>query len=157
MSNLNDFLIGKRVGNYKTVKYTTATSTSSVIPIDDTIPQNTEGLEIFSESFIPKNGNSDILIILSISAQGGHVACIFKDADADAIYSSVSDGFTGASQWLNNSFTYKEASLNKTSRDYKVRIGPTSAGTTYINRNSDSASRFGATTETTMTIIELLP
>ena len=65
-------------------------STTALIPLDDTIPQNTEGAEVFTQAITPTRSDSKILMtcVLNISnsdASNLHTAAIFRDSVADSI------------------------------------------------------------------------
>lgn len=71
-------------------KYTDAiTVSSNSIPVDDSIPQNTEGTLVMTVEMTPKK-STNVLIIeygywTSTTPMAGIVAAIFKDSDAGAV------------------------------------------------------------------------
>lgn len=139
--------------------YTTYSSHSSKIPFDDTIPQNTEGDQIFSEAFTPKSATSKLILELSIpifevsSASAVLVAAFFKDSVTDAV-------FTGVQTPRQNGYycsAHFRAVLDSGSTDeatYKVRIGRSVTGTLYLNGNS-SGRRFGGSSKIEFSITEV--
>ncbi|WP_374280149.1 hypothetical protein [Desulfovibrio sp.] len=69
-------------------------STTAVIPFDDTIPQINEGAQLMSASITPKSTNSkiDVDITLHVTCYNGAtwlLAAAFKDSAPDAIVSGV--------------------------------------------------------------------
>lgn len=71
-------------------EYTTFSTTSAVIPIDDTIPQDTEGSQILSVSLTPKSVTSRFRIraevpCSTVTAAAAAVVAIFRNGSADAI------------------------------------------------------------------------
>src|SRR5688500_9566635 len=71
-------------------EYTANASLGTAMPADDTIPQVTEGVEIFSQSFTPKYSTSKIRIrfegSMCSSVADTHMGvALFKDGAANAI------------------------------------------------------------------------
>ncbi len=117
-------------------------SITTVIPVDDTIPQNTEGTEVLTLSHTPKASTHILRIDVSLQVSGNNnlkvTAALFEDAIANALmarttFIAVSAGSTLESQDL--SFSYFTTAASTSARTYKVRVGPTS-GTCYVNRDS---------------------
>jgi len=131
---------GGFTGNVIQVAYeelTTSGVTSSVlIPVDNTIPQNTEGAEILTCSITPKYANS-ILYIESNSYIGENannadciVQALFRDSIADAITVSFNNGVpSGTSPFgggLSFNPTYmlaKETANSTSATTFKLRAG----------------------------------
>ena len=70
--------------------YRTFFSTTALIPLDDTIPQNTEGAEVFTQAITPTSTSNfiKITVVLNVandSTNNLHVAAVFKDSGANAI------------------------------------------------------------------------
>ena len=162
---------GGFTGNVIQVAYaelTTSTVTSSVsIPVDNTIPQNTEGVEILTCSITPKYANS-ILYVESNSYIGESannvdniVQALFRDSTADAI--SVS--FNNASPPSSSSFggglsfnpTYmlaKESANSTSATTFKLRAGGGAFPTT-LRVNGTSSQYFNGKLITYIRIIEV--
>lgn len=120
--------------------YTTSTALATTIPLDDTIPQNTEGTEILSVSITPKSASSTIEVEFqctgaSASAQTMIVA-LFKDSGADAIAANAVAGSGSGAKPNLLRLIHREASGSKTARTYKINVG----------MNSGSITMNGATT-----------
>lgn len=101
---------------------------STTIPLDGTIPQNTEGTEIVSLSFTPKLSTSTLCIryqSASVSAQVAVVA-LFVDSTANAL---------AASRGSPSNLEHFVAASSTSARTYKIRIGPATAGSVVINGN----------------------
>lgn len=138
---------------------TTTDSTTTAIPQDDTIPQNTEGKQAFSQSYTPADASNKIrvhgvLYLAGSTTQKQAVVGVFKDSGANAL--SV-----GAMEMADNGiiyavpFEYQENAGSTSARDYKVRYGANS-GTCYLN--STAAGRlFGGVLASTMIIEEYRP
>ncbi len=84
-------------GVVQVVYYQTANdaSTTDLIPLDDTPPRNTEGIEVMSVSITPKK-SSNILIVDALVLAGNDqaystIAALFKDSDVEALAVAVQD------------------------------------------------------------------
>ena len=83
------------------VEGTTMTSTTAVIPCDDTIPQITEGSQYLVGTITPKRANSKIDVEVTLcatcyNATSHLVAAVFKDSVPDAVAASlVTNGGVG--------------------------------------------------------------
>jgi len=122
---------------------TNGTTCTTQIPIDNTIPQNTEGDEVLTVTITPTDASNDIeLYFHSMGTAGGanhdSVAAIFVDSTANALHA---ESFRIDSGEADNVSIFCRVSAGSTSaRTYKLRIGVATAGTTtYINSNVGAA------------------
>lgn len=115
---------------------TTATSTTAVIPSDNTIPQNTEGTEYLTVSITPTASDSELKVEFTVFVQATSTiaasAALFRDSTADADYAILTGTSTNERGILTGSYVYTSGSTSSTT--FKLRIGPWAAGTVYINR-----------------------
>lgn len=140
--------------------YTTWSSTSTVMPFDDTIPQNTEGAELVTVSITPKS-SSNLLIIHGyikgyLAANLSGVGGLFQDSTADAIsgacYANVGDNAC----LVNAIIEHVMVAGTTSSTTFKLRAGPGSAGTMYFN-GSSAARRLGGVQHCRITVMEVTP
>jgi len=136
---------------------TTAASTGTTVMVnDDSIPQKTEGIEAITLAITPVSSTSRLVITGSIllytTAAGMKIWAIFKDDGADAIWAGAWQDSDGSMMSLPVHFT--EISANTTERTYKVRIGLTASYTGTLNGQSGSR-RFGAIPKTNLQITEI--
>lgn len=134
-------------------------STATVIPADDTIPQNTEGAELFTLNITPSNAASilyfDInLTIWSTLGNSLGTAALFQDSQASAISAS---GIWNHQQLgffpLTIAFRHRMIAGTTATTTFKVRVG-SNIGSTYVN--GSSVSRFlGGAMAATMIITEI--
>lgn len=117
----------------------TEVSTTTVIPYDDTIPQNTEGAEIITQAITPK-ASANILVIdvvipmCSMNAAGTISAGLFQDSTAAALSAaSISIDAVNASRQLVLRHIMSAGTTSSTT--FKVRIGP-DANVAYASRNA---------------------
>lgn len=129
-------------------QYSASATGTTVMPFDDTLPQNTEGDQYMSHSFTPKFASSKLIV--QVSAWSSHTAAnaqagvaLFKDSDANALACGEMYENTGTAV---NMVTYSyEMTAGTTSPiTFKVRIGSQNAGTTTFNGQSGSRRYGGA-------------
>jgi len=111
---------------------TTYTTATTVMPEDGTIPQNSEGDEKLTLAFTPKLATSTLRIRIqgSMIVLGSYRCCaaLFVDSTANALAAHV-----GTNAPI--SIEYYVSAASTSARTYKLRIGPSSAGTIAINGN----------------------
>lgn len=134
----------------------TSTTTTSIIPIDDTIPQITEGLEVMTQAITPKSATNRLLVectvTMSTSNANYNVAALFQDATANALAASVEYNGSSTGQV---SLTIRHDMLAGTtaSTTFRLRIGPGTAGTTTFN-GAAAVRNFGGITLSNIKITE---
>jgi len=133
----------------------TSTSTTSVIPIDNTIPQNTEGAELFTVSITPKSATSKLLIQMVVQAAPSSGAwmsiALFQDSGVNAI-AATTLYTTVATAGVCIPLTYYMHAGTTSSPTFKLRYGP--SGNTMVI-NGSSTQLFGGTLISSMTITEI--
>ncbi len=152
-TDISGFVV-QRVGSV-TAAASTGTTT---IPFDDTIPQNTEGDQYMTQAITPKH-TSNILVIdvvcnVSNSAAGnsGMVVALFQDTTASAI--AATTGFQSTSNAINTlTFRHIMSAGTTSATTFKVRAGGGSAGTTTFNGQS-SARLLGGVLVSSLMITE---
>ena len=132
-----------------------------ILPVDNTIPQNTEGSEIFTLAITPKSANSTIVVEATVNlggtsyAGGGNYAgAIFVDSTANAIAadSKFVGAGTGQYQTLRMNVSYTNSSL--TSKTFRVRIGGDAIMAFYLN-GANAAGKFGGTWVSSLKLTEI--
>ena len=137
---------------------TTAVSTgTTVIPFDDTIPQNTEGDQYMTQAITPRRTTNILVIeatlVLANSAAAYHmIAALFQDTTANAL-AAVSHYSGTASAAVNLKLTHTMTAGTTSSTTFKIRAGAGSAGTTTFNGTA-GGRLFGAITKSSMVIRE---
>lgn len=136
---------------------TTAVATgTTTIPLDDTIPQNTEGTEFMTLAVTPKSATNilviDVVLVGSNSAVTGIIAALFQDSTANAlaaasIYQATATGVVT----VNLRHTMTAGTTSATT--FKVRGGSQGAGTFTFN-GSAGARIFGGVTKSSIVITE---
>lgn len=125
----------------QTIHNSTATigSTATVIPFDDTIPQNTEGAEVLTATITPTSATNVLIIdvyisIVTLNGYGTVTGALFQDTAASALSASwlyVPAANTGYPMI----FSYKMTAGTTSATTFKLRVGP-STGTAYWLSNT---------------------
>jgi hypothetical protein len=134
----------------------TVTTTTSAIPLDNTIPQNTEGAELFTASITPTRTSSKLLIqvtlIIAPNPANWIIGALFQDSIANAL--ACSFGFmTTSTGAIILSFNHYMNAGTTSATTFKVRYGAPS-GTTTIN-GSNGTPYFNGVASSSMTIMEI--
>lgn len=141
------------------------TTSSNIIPVDNTKPQVTEGYGVLSLSFTPKSATSTIVVsVKGYALCGGTaiydsaVAALFSSASSDAIQATwLANAHTAGVSLLGNlAMEVTQTSGSTTARTYSLRVGPnTSTGTVILNGNS-STQIFNNASSVVLTITEFV-
>ena len=144
----------RQVVNYQTGALATGTT---VIPADDTIPQNTEGDQYLSLAITPVSATSTLVItctlVVSESASASIIAALFQDTTANALAATWSTKPAYNASLLN--FTYTMTSGTTSATTFKMRVGPQSASTVTVNGVGGSRY-FGGVLSSSITITEVV-
>lgn len=148
----NGFVV--QVANTQTGALSTGTT---VMPWDDTIPQNTEGDQYMTLAITPKSTTNKLKIDVvwhGSSTSGGQIqVALFQDTTANALaaFSAYQATATGG---LAISFTHYMTAGTTSSTTFKVRAGNSAAGTTSFNGQS-GVRRLGGVMASSITITEI--
>lgn len=136
----------------------TLTTSATTIPFDDTIPQNTEGVEVLSVAITPINASSvlyiDVSVQVGLSTTNTVTAALFVDATASAI--DAMGESVDASTIRTIKFTHVVSAGSTSARTYKVNVGGAS-GTVSLNGIAGTTRRYGGVTQSTLVVTEVLP
>ncbi len=134
---------------------------SSGIPLDDTIPQNTEGDEYMTLSITPTSATNklkiEVVAMLSANAAVWVIGALFQDSVANAIAASMelcnSVGGSGSI-----SFTHYMAAGTTSATTFKFRAGRATYAGSVTTLNGSAAARFlGGVMASSITITEIAP
>ena len=144
----------------------TGTSTT-VIQDDDTIPQNTEGVQIYTCSITPESASSTLIIqaVTQIASETNNVVyvCLFQDTTANALACSETsnNGGGGVGGGGSNVVAYSKVSGTTSAVTFKIRGGSYSSGGGtawgWNVKGYDGSSKLGFTRTSAMTITEVAP
>lgn len=145
-----------QVANYTTGANST---TTSLIPLDNTIPQITEGTQIMSLAFTPKKANSKLKITVvahsSNSATTRNIFALFVD-DSTSSIGTMPVYLPVITAPVPCSFVSFYNVVSTSTRTFSVRLGVNSASTATFNGESGSSScSFGGSLASSITIEEI--
>jgi len=132
---------------------------TTVLPNDDTIPQNTEGDQYMSLAITPTNTNNKLLIEVVVIAAGGVVGAaqigvgLFQDTTAGALAASSKSTAVQYHEAV-MSFKHYMTAGTVSATTFKVRVGTSAAGTTTFN-GANAARRMGGVMASSITITEI--
>ena len=150
-------LSGSVIQVVNTITGAVATGTT-ILPHDDTIPQNTEGDQYMSLAVTPGNANNklriDVVLNGAFSVSGYRFGvALFQDTTAGAL-AAVSKLYTNAGVSDTNSFTHYMTAGTTSTTTFKVRAGVNTAGTLTFNGET-GARLFGCVMASSITITEI--
>jgi hypothetical protein len=133
-------------------------TTTTIMPNDDTIPQNTEGGEVMTLAITPTSATNKLLIeavtymTKDTSDQAG-VTALFQDTTAGALAAAGTTPST-ANNMTTCYITHYMTAGTTSATTFKLRGGSANAGT--VTWNGQSGGRyFGGVSATRMTITEI--
>lgn len=148
----NGFVV--QVVNTQTGAVATGTT---IIPWDDTIPQNTEGDQYMTLAITPKSTTNKLKIDVvwhgSSSATNQIQVALFQDTTANAL-AAISSYQTTPTGGVALQFTHYMTAGTTSSTTFKVRAGGGVAGTTSFNGQS-AVRRLGGVMASSITITEI--
>ncbi len=133
-------------------------SGTTIIPLDDTIPQITEGDEYMTLAITPKRSDSKLLIEVQAAFNASIsvmvVGALFRDATVDAVGAVVEP--IRAINWNNTMvFSFEVNSTATSLTTFRFRMGPDNAAT--VRFNSQTAGRiFGGISNSHIKITEYI-
>ena len=158
-STTNTFPAGSQVQFVDTLSSASATGTS-IIPRDDTIPQNTEGTEFMTVTITPRFTSSKLVVeaCAFISHSAGNTSltsALFQDSTANAIAASNAFQAIGTGNLQTTIYhSFTAGSLSATT--FKIRCGGSQAGTLTFNGGAGGAPRlYGAITKSWIKVTEI--
>lgn len=132
----------------KFTSYSAVATGTTLIPIDDTIPQNTEGTEFMTLAITPKSATNKLLIETmffgSNSGANDVIVALFQDTTANAL-AAVSQYMATATGRVTIPLQHYMTAGTTASTTFKIRAGTQNAATTTFNGWS-SGRAFGTTT-----------
>lgn len=150
-------ILGSVVQEVITEDSAVATGTT-IIPMDDTIPQNTEGNQYITVSITPKSASHKLIIeaklFISSSTGAYAIAALFQDSTAGAL--ATSSLYDNGAELTAATITHEMTAGTTSSTTFKVRAGLHVAGTMTFN-GIGGTRRFGGTCNSYIKVTEVLP
>lgn len=148
-------------GSGSVVKSTTTNSTTlltstTLTPFDNTIPQVSEGLNVFTSVWTPAATGNKIRVeatIFGAYSVAAHVtASLYQDAVTNAV-AACAQKVTAANDGFTLKLTYEFTAASTSATTFKVNIGGSTAGTVTVNGNAGGAW-FGGVAMSSLVITE---
>lgn len=134
---------------------------TTLVPVDDTIPQNTEGDEYMTLAVTPTSATNKLRIEVVFNGASGNTtdwvtAALFQDATANAL--AVSAFFqNGTNEFRPIVFSHTMTAGTTSATTFKVRAGPRDAGATVTFNGVSGGRLFGGVIASSITITEYVP
>mgnify|MGYP003148783743 FL=1 len=164
-ANLTGFTASQMpAGSVIQLKHTSTSAvatTSTRIPHDDTIPQNTEGGQVMSLAITPTSATNKLVINVNTyaSQQGAHeqvCSALFQDSTANALASMAFRGGDQGGDEHPCSFTHVMVAGTTSSTTFKVRVGSGHASYTTTFNGTGGSRIFGGSLSSSITIMEVV-
>ena len=141
-------------------EFTDFFSTTALIPLDNSIPQSSEGAEVFTQAITPTASSSKILITVVLNLANDvaqiQVGALFRDSVANAL----------AAGWARTSLAnnpnspmviqYLDSPSSTSAVTYKVRVGYSGNSASTVQVNGGSGARYlGGALASGMTLTEI--
>ena len=159
LQNNGAALTGKIIQIVNVTDGTTATGTT-LVPPDNTIPQNTEGTEFMTLAITPTNASNKLLIQVVIVGSlnitnNATMTALFQDSTANALAATM-QAARQADVANTTAFNHYMTAGTTSATTFKVRAGPYFAGTYRFNGMASSAAQlFGGVSSSSITITEI--
>ena len=143
---------------------TTRQSITSVIPLDNTIPQNTEGTEVLTITFTPTSATNKLIFMLRVAwdlqaaAAVSAVMALFQDNTAGALDAAVLSYLTSGVLYGTSTPVFVMDAGTTSETTFKLRAGLSSnpgGNYLYINGNNSISPFFGGVCHTSITVLEV--
>lgn len=151
---------GGKVAQVVFIEDSTQVTSSVTVPLDDTVPQDTEGTlySQLSATITPTDASSKLLIDVHLVCQAtalqSVIGMVFRSGTADALAANW-DTVAGVSYVSNLRIRTVVPVLGLSSETFNVRFGRTSSGTVYLN--DYTTPYYGGSIKSSISITEILP
>lgn len=137
--------------------YSAVATGTTTLPQDDTIPQNTEGVEFMTQAITPKSATNVLEIkvigVFSSTIDNNLCMALFQDSTASALACSMQRCASVVNTSVQIQLTHYMVAGTTSSTTFKIRCGGNGAGTTTFNGQS-SARLYGAVPKSSIVITE---
>lgn len=135
---------------------TTYSSITTAMPVDDTIPQNTEGGEVCTVTITPTSATNRLVIRAQFSGTSDTalltVIALFQDSIANAL--AVGYQISTANGLMMVHLYYEMAAGTTSATTFKLRAGNNAGSTTYVNGTS-AGRKFGGVSACRISVDEI--
>lgn len=133
-------------------------TTTTTVPNDDTIPQNTEGVEVLTRAITPNHASNKLrffAVVVYDAPTSGSVEALslFQDTTADALVTVSSNVGTATGNGI-MVLIWEMASGTTSSTTFKLRIGSNDTNTLTVN-GENSSRKYGGVMKSILMIDEV--
>lgn len=136
--------------------YSAVATGTTLIPLDDTIPQITEGTEFMTQTITPKSVTNKLsieaVLLVSSSASQTIIAALFQDSNANSLATTAMFQTT-ATGLVSIKLTHDMVAGTTSATTFRVRVGTSGVSTVTLN-GASSARLFGGITLSNIRITE---
>ena len=153
------FALPSKVVQIKNTQSGTIATGTTTIPLDNTIPQITEGTQFITLSFTPTSATNNLMIDFvgygAGNSTGAIITALFVDSTANAL--AATSGMTAGPDYP-SMFVLRHTMVagSTTARTFRIRIGAQSASTVTFNGNGGN-QLFGGVGASSITVTEYKP
>jgi len=144
-----------QVVNYQ---FATLFTTSTQIPLDNTIPQITEGGQFLTLAITPTSATSKLFIQINyfyaVNSAAHVTTAIFQDSTANAIAAQCTYLSVGGEN-QQAAINYYMTSGTTSATTFTARIGANNSNTVYVNGSNSGTAFYGGVGISSMTIMEI--
>lgn len=152
---------GGGVAQIVSTKYTTGAQGTTTIPFDNTIPQNTEGVQFMSQTITPTDASSTLEIcaygLFASTATGSFTIALFQDSTANALAANGLTPDNGTDNPFQMHICHTMTAGTTSATTFTIRMGNTNAGTVRMNEGSGGTDFYGGVASSIIIIKEYLP
>jgi len=136
-----------------------STTGTTILPFDNSIPQNTEGDQYLTLAITPTNASNKLLITVNLNASHSNNSAtmglaLFQDSTAGALNATMFSAAAGSNQGCSGVLIHYMAAGTTSATTFNVRCGGSLSGTTTFN-GASGARIFGGIQASTITIQEI--
>lgn len=134
-------------------------TTTTVMPLDDTIPENTEGAEFLAVTITPTNTNNILLIQcvahVSVNANSHIGMALFQDATVAALASA--NHRQDSNSLVTHNLLHRRVAGTTSATTFKIRAGPNLTSTLTFNGRVAATRLYGGSLASYIMVTELTP
>lgn len=141
---------------FVSVEYTDNVDVTGIIPLDDTIPQDTEGFELLTLTVTPKSVTSKLIIDFKgqvcLTTDGVFMAALIKDLAVDSFFATAITSKADELSQVNFKVVVPSTTLD--ARTYKLIVGTDTSNVFRFNGNV-SSRLFGGVSKSILSVTEV--
>ena len=151
---------GGKIVQVVNTSVTSVVTGTTAMPVDNTIPQSGEGVELITRAITPTSASNKLLFFVSLEIKntntgGIQTIALFQDSTANALAAVYGKYmYASANQWPSQSFQHYMTAGTTSSTTFKIRSGQDGSGTTTLNGQAGNRL-YGGVSSSNLTIMEI--